>query len=238
MMQSAKARQGDDAASRRGLLRPSDCRRFFRQAKVRPVFVIIADVAIHKPSQMVFIEYDDVVEQITAARPNESLCNAVLPWTPVTRSFRFETETLDGIHYVAVEIGGAIKNQIPGCAIVGKGFSQLLRHPGASGMPRGIEMKNPSSLMRNHEETVQHSKGERRHSEEVHRCDGVAMVAQERRPSSSRLGIPAGFAHPAQDSPLGKIKTKHLQFAVNARSFPGRIFSHHAEDEFTDFLAR
>ena len=137
---------------------------------------------------MVFIECDDMVEQITAARPNESFCNVVLPWTPVIRSFPLEAETRDGIHYVAVEIGGAIKNQLFGCTIVGKGVSQLLRHPGTSGMSRDIEMKNPSSLMGNHEETVQHTKGERRHGEEVHRSDGVTMVAQERRPSRGRLG--------------------------------------------------
>ena len=88
-----------------------------------------------------------MVEQVTAARPNESFRNAVLPWTSETRSFRFETEALDCIHYVVVEIRSAIKNQILGCAIVGEGLSQLLRHPSASGMPRGIEMKNPSSLM-------------------------------------------------------------------------------------------
>ena len=238
MMQTAKARKGDDVAIRRGApLRPSVCRRFFPQAKVRPVFVMIADVAVQKPSQVVFIEYDDMVEQITPARPNKSFCNAVLPWTLVTRSFRLETETLDGFYYLAVEIRGAIKNQIPGCAIVGEGLSQLLRHPGARGMPRGIEMKNPSSLMRNHEETVQHTKGERRHGEEVHRCKGVTMVAQERRPSRGRLGIPGGFAHPAQDSTLGEIETEHLQFAVNVRSTPGRVFSHHAEDELSGFLA-
>jgi|HubBroStandDraft_6_1064221.scaffolds.fasta_scaffold223454_3 hypothetical protein len=46
---------------------------FFRQAKVRPVFVIIADVAIHEPSQMVFIEYDDMVEQITVAQTDKLL---------------------------------------------------------------------------------------------------------------------------------------------------------------------
>jgi hypothetical protein len=114
---------------------------------MRPIFVIVADVVIHKPSQMVFIEYDDMVEQITAARPNESFRNAVLPWTSETRSFRLETEALDCIHYVAVEIRSTIENQILGCAIVGEGLSQLLRHPSASGMPRGIEMKNPSSLM-------------------------------------------------------------------------------------------
>ena len=91
---------------------------------------------------MVFIEYDDMVEQITVARPNESFRNAVLPWTSETRSFRLETEALDCIHYVAVEIPARSKNQILGCAIVGEGLSQVLRHPSASGMPRGIEMKN------------------------------------------------------------------------------------------------
>jgi hypothetical protein len=34
-----------------------------------------------------------------------------------------------------------------------------------------------SIQVRNDEEAVQHAKGERRHGEEIHRCDGLTMIA-------------------------------------------------------------
>jgi hypothetical protein len=74
-------------------------------------------------------------------------------------------------------------------------------------MPRGIEMKNPSSLTRNHEETVQHTKGERRHGEEVHRCDRVSVkgVFDEGRMHGSLVLLPDGglFGRTLQDGKIG-----------------------------------
>jgi hypothetical protein len=61
--------------------------------------------------------------------------------------------------------------------------------------------------MRDDEEAVQYSKGDCWGCEEVHCGNYFAVVAQERRPSPGRLGIPGAFAHPAQDSTLGEIET-------------------------------
>jgi hypothetical protein len=43
--------------------------------------------------------------------------------------------------------------------------------------------QNLPPVMRYDEEAVQHSKGQRRHSKEVHRGDGFAMIAQKGRSS-------------------------------------------------------
>ena len=81
----------------------------FAKPKMRPVVVVVADVVVHKALQMAFIENDDMVEQITVASPDEAFRNAVLPWTSEAGSFRFDTEALDGIDYVLVEIRSAIE---------------------------------------------------------------------------------------------------------------------------------
>lgn len=47
------------------------------------------------------------------------------------------------------------------------------------GWLRGIKMKNPASVMGDDEETVEHAKSQRRHGEEVHCGDSLAMIGQE-----------------------------------------------------------
>ena len=82
MMQPAKTRQGDDAATRASaLLRRPVPRRFFSQAKMRPVLVIIADVVIHEACQMVCVEHDHMIKQFATTAANEPFRNAILPRT-------------------------------------------------------------------------------------------------------------------------------------------------------------
>ena len=124
MMQTADARQGYDVVSRaRPLLRRSVPRRFFCQAEMRPVLVIIADVVIHEAFQMVFIEYDHMIEQFAPTAADEPFRNAILPRASDASPFRLDAEALDGIDYVAVEIRGPIKDQVFGRAIVWEGFA-------------------------------------------------------------------------------------------------------------------
>jgi hypothetical protein len=80
MMQTAKTRQGDDAGTRASaLLRGPVPRRLFPQAKMRPVLVIIADVAIHEAFQMPLVEYDHMIEQFVTTAGHEPFRNAILP---------------------------------------------------------------------------------------------------------------------------------------------------------------
>ena len=93
---------------------------------MRPVLVIIADVVIHKAFQMVFVEYDHVVEQFAPTAADNPLRNAILPRASEAGPFRLDTEALDGVDYAAFEIRGPIKDQVFGSAIVRKGIAQLL----------------------------------------------------------------------------------------------------------------
>jgi hypothetical protein len=42
--------------------------------------------------------------------------------------------------------------------------------------------------------------------------------------------------NPAGDGSLGNVKAQHEEFPMNARRTPGRVLSHHLEDQFTDLL--
>ena len=97
-------------------------------------------------------------------------------------------------------------------------------------MPRYVEVKNSPPIMRDDKEAIENAEGECRHGEEVHRCDGFAVIAQERRPTLCRIGIPRRLAHPAQHGSLRNVEAEHLELAVNARRSPSRVLRDHAKD--------
>src|ERR1017187_3811561 len=45
---------------------------------MRPVVVVVADVLDHEPLEMPFVEYDDVIERVPAATPDEAFRDSVL----------------------------------------------------------------------------------------------------------------------------------------------------------------
>ena len=79
---------------------------------MRPVLVIIADVLVHEAIQMVFVEYDDMIEQFASAAADKPFRNTILPGASDASPFRLDTEALDGIDYAAVEIRSPIKDQV------------------------------------------------------------------------------------------------------------------------------
>jgi hypothetical protein len=50
-------------------------------------------------------------------------------------------------------------------------------------MPGHIAVKNPTPVMRNNEEAVEHADGERRDGEEIHYRNRFTAIAQKRSPS-------------------------------------------------------
>jgi hypothetical protein len=49
-------------------------------------------------------------------------------------------------------------------------------------------------------------------------------------------GLLWGPIHPARDRSFGNSEAEHEEFAVDARSSPGRAFGHHLEDQIANFL--
>ena len=200
--------------------------------------MVIADVFVHEALQMALVEYDHMVEQIPTAVADESFGNTVLPRASEAGSLRLDAEALHGVDDFSIEIGAAIKYQILGRGVVRKCLAQLLNDPRAGRMPGEVAVQNSPPVVRDDEEAVKHAEGERGHSEEVHRGDGFAMVAQKPRPSFGRLRISRSFLHPTQHGSLRDVEAEHFQFAMNPWRAPGRVLGDHAEDEFAQFFAR
>ena len=186
---------------------------------------------------MPLAENDDMIKQIPAATANPAFRNAVLPRTSVAGPLRLDAEAHHSFDHFVVELWPSIKDQLTWRRVVGESLPQLLNNPSAGRMLCHIALKDAPPVMRNDEEAIEHTERERRHGEEVHRCDGLTVVAQERRPVSCRLRIPRRFPHPAQHGSFRDIESKHFQFAMNARGAPSRVLSDHPKDEFAPLFA-
>ncbi len=113
-----------------------------------------------------------------------------------------------------------------------RGYSRRRR------MPSDIPSKNAPSVVSNHEEAIQHAESESWHGEEIHRCNRLTMVAQERNPTLGWLGIFGSLPHPPKHSAFRNVEAQHPELPMNPRRAPSAVLGDHAEDMFSQCLAR
>jgi hypothetical protein len=178
-----------------------------------------------------------VIKQVASATSHPALRNAVLPWTAVGRARGLASYIPHSRNHLGAELCVAVEEQESVRLFVGRGFSQLLRNPNRIGISRHIEMQDLTPVVADDEKTVQNAKRERWDSEEVHRRNGFAMVSEERQPSFQGIWISRSSSDRSRDTPFRDIETQLEQFAVNARSSPGRILGNHAEDHGANLFA-
>ena len=198
--------------------------------------VVVADVLIHQALQVTLIEHNDMIKEFSPAASYESLRDAVLPRTAKAGPLRFDPKTFDGTDDFCVEIASAVEDQVFGRDIVRKSLAHLLRDPRAARVSSDSGVQDAVPAMGDHEETVDHSKRQRGHGEEVHRSDRLAVVAQKCRPSLSQLRVSRRLPHPTQNGALRDNETEHFEFAVNPRCSPRVILGYHAEDEIAELI--
>ena len=237
MMQAAQSRDRNDSATSRWILsRLASGGCFFPKAKMGAVHVIIGDELVHEPLQMALIHHNHMVQQVPATAADEALRDSILPWALKACSLGLNSEALDRINDMVIEVRTSIKYERARRRVVRKRLPQLLDHPRACRMPGHVEVKDAPAVMRDHEEAVKHAECDCRHGEEIHCGDRFAVVAQECCPTFCRLGIPGRLSHPAQDGSLGDFVSEHLQFAVDTRRTPGPVLHYHAKDQFAQRL--
>src|SRR5450432_1429462 len=104
--------------------------------------MVVADVLSHEPLEMPLVEYDDLIEQVPAATPDEAFRDSVLPWTSKACSLGFDAETLDGTDNFLIEIRSTVEDQIMRSRVIGKRLPQLLCDPGTPWMLRCVAVQN------------------------------------------------------------------------------------------------
>ena len=200
------------------------------------IVVVVADIFGNQPSQMTFIQGNDVIQQIVAATADPTLRHAVLPRTFEGSPHRNHPQRSNGGRHLQTIFRIPVEDQKPGSRPKWKRFSQLLNDPQAGRLPGDVDVQDSSTIVTYDEEAVQHTEAHGWNREEIHRGDGFPMIAKEDQPTFGWLGIPRSSFHPTGDRPLGKIEPQHEELTVDARRAPCWVLSNHPEDQLSNLL--
>ena len=129
MMQSAQARGRDYRAFRRRLLfgRPV-IGRFFAEAVVNSIIVIVIHVISDQPAKMWFVQRNYVVGDLSPATPHPSFRTSILPRRLYARSFGLQSCCLQESDYF-IECGISIEDGVSIRTRFGESLAQLLHDP-------------------------------------------------------------------------------------------------------------
>jgi hypothetical protein len=77
--------------------------------------------------------------------------------------FGLNAEAFHRVDHLFIEVRCAVEDQVVRNRVVGKGLTQLMDDPRASRVPGDAAAEDSAPIMRDHNEAVQHAKGQRRH---------------------------------------------------------------------------
>src|SRR3990172_2951243 len=177
VMQAAESRLGQHATQTHGTLPAGWC--VLAESQMCSVLVVVAHIIGEKPLQVVFIEGNNVIQQVAPTALHPSLCNSVLPRTPGRGPDGLDGHRANCNRDFQSIFAIAVEDEKPGSRLIWVGFTQLLTDPATGGAPRDIEMQDVPPVVADDEEAVQHTKRGRGNREEVHRGDGSPMISQE-----------------------------------------------------------
>src|SRR5215470_2768049 len=198
MVQSTKSREGTNLASGCG----TDCNRpthgrVLREPEMRSVLVVVTYVFSHESFQVSFIQYDHMVQQVSATTSHPTLCDSVLPGTTEGGAHWFAAQVLGHADHGIAELRIAVEEEELLSLRIRPRFAHLLHDPQGARVSCDVDGQNFSPLMSDDEEAIQDAEGKGRHGEEVHRCDSLVMVSQECQPAFDQVGGPGHSLQPS-----------------------------------------
>jgi hypothetical protein len=200
------------------------------------IFVVVGDVIAQKAVKMTLVQDYDVVEELSSNAPDPSLCDAILLRTPRCRPNGRHAARFEVRRDLSREGCVAIEDHVAHTMIERKRFANLLDYPRGAWRVDHIEVQDSSSAVLDREPYVQHSEGDRRDHEEVHRRDRVSVIAEECSPALDRVRLRWPSSQVPRDRALRDIEAQHPELSVDARSAPARVLGRHALDELPNRL--
>ena len=205
---------------------------------MRTVLMMVTNILREQSLQMVFIQRNHVVQQVSSAASHPALRDPILPWTPEGSSLGNDPCGFHRCNDLEPKLLITIKDQVFVRGFKWKRLPQLLDDPSAPRMPRDVDVQDSSTIVADDEKAVEHAERDRWHSEEVHRRNGLAMVSKEGQPVLGPVRVFRRSFHPTGDGSLGKIKAEHEEFAMNPRRSPSWVLSDHPKDQLPNLPRR
>jgi hypothetical protein len=125
------------------------------QAKMSSRPVVVGQVLLQHPPQVLLAEHDHVIEALPPDRPDDPFAVSVLPWS----AWRGD-DLLDAYHFQGIQDrlsvdSVSIPNQVSRCRVERERLDQLRACPGGLWFGREVEVDNAPSVERQDQEDVQ-----------------------------------------------------------------------------------
>ena len=214
--------------------RGSAAGRLFAESEMSSVLVVVAKIFREQSFEVLLIQRNDVIEQVTPATPDPALGNTVLPRALDGSLHVFDLHGSNRSWNFQSILSVVIEDEEFGGGLVGKCFSQLLHNPGAGGMSSDIAVEDTPAVVANDEEAVEHTERDARYREEIHCSDSFAVIMKKSEPPLGRFRISGCSLHPPGNRSLRYVETEHQKFAVDAGSTPSWILHGHPKNQLTN----
>jgi hypothetical protein len=171
-------------------------------------FLLMEELA-RLPKDMVFFtqitmeagedgEFLDAIKLFRA--PPADRHQLVLPRTSECGTNRLAAHRLHGRDHIGTELGVPIEDQEALRLFAAfPSFVQLQLDPKGVGIASHVMVKDPTPVMADHEKAVQNAESQGRHSEEVHRCDRLAMITKKSQPALGQVRRSWCSPNPSRD---------------------------------------
>ena len=113
MMKATEPGTGDHRRRRRWLaFHWPSIRRVFIEGIVNPVVVVVVHVIANEPPQVLFVQRDDMVENLSAAASHPAFRNPILPRCLYTRALRRQACRLQEGNHIGIEFRVVVEDGI------------------------------------------------------------------------------------------------------------------------------
>jgi hypothetical protein len=148
MVQTTQTRHRNHGSVRRWpLLDVPLVRSVLGERIMNAIVVMISDVFANQPSEMAFIQSDDVVEKLSPAASDPPFGESILPRRLDARPLGFQTRRLQERDHLIVEFRVSIQDHIAIRGRLGKCFAQLLDNPVRVRVLSHVEVQDLASSM-------------------------------------------------------------------------------------------
>ncbi len=103
--------------------------------------MIVAEVLSNQRPQVSYVGYDHAVQQFRPTTPHPSFGHTILPGTLIGRPDQFATHRSEDLGRLSLVLPVSIQDQVARHGVIGKSLAQLLHHPGACRMLRGVKVE-------------------------------------------------------------------------------------------------
>ena len=192
--------------------------------------MVVGKVGGQNSTEMAFIEDDDVVETVSAYRPDKALNIGILPRRPGCRENFLDGEALNTTAEVVAVDTVTVAHHVLGRRVLGKRLNDLLGSPVRAGVTGDVPMQDTPAVVGEDEKDVEDAKSRGRHGEEVDRGERTDMVVEEGAPGLRRRLACLGW-HEAGNAALADVDAEFEQFAVDSWRSPRCVGFGHLTDE-------